>query len=129
MQAREQLTKRERQIMDILYRRGEASAIEIRGSMEDPPANATVRKLLSIMESKGLIEHTRVSHSFIYRPVHSVEKASREALAHTVDTFYRGSLPKAFAALLDVSRDRLSEDDIAELEQLIETARKEGAGK
>ena len=127
MPSREQLTKRERQIMDILYRRGEASAREIHATMENPPANATVRKLLSIMESKGLIEHTRISHRFVYRPKNPAEQASREALAHTVDTFYRGSLPKAFAALLDVSRDRHSEDDIAELEELIETARKESA--
>ena len=128
MPKRENLTKRERQIMDILYRLGSATAQEIGAALPNPPANATVRKLLSIMENKGLLEHRRVSHSFVYRPRRSAEQASRDALAHTVDTFYRGSLPKAFAALLDVSHNRLSDDDIAELERLIEAAKKEGAG-
>lgn len=118
------LSRRERQIMDAIYSLGECTAQQVMDNIPDPPQYATVRKLLRIMEEKGYLKHRRESHHYLYSPTLSRKAASKEAMKRTVDTFYNGSLPKAFAALLDLPDHTIKEEDIAELRLLIEEASK-----
>lgn len=121
----QELSKRERQIMDTIYRLGEASAAEV---LEYMPGvgDASVRKLIRILESKGYLKHKRQGHFYIYAPTISREEASRQAMQRTVETFFQNDAPKAVAALLDAARNSLSKDDIDEISALIEQAEKEG---
>jgi predicted transcriptional regulator len=120
------LSRRERQIMDILYRRGRATAAEVREALPDPPGYSAVRALLRILEDKGHARHEEVGPKYVYRPAVARDKATRSALRHLVDTFFNGSPEKAVAALLDASAAELSPAELERLAGLIDKARKEG---
>ena len=121
---RNQLSRRESQIMDIVFQMGEATATEIQERLPDPPTNSAVRVLLSILEEKGHLTHRREGRRYIYRPTLVPDKARQSALAHLIQTFFGGSVPQVVAALL--STNDLSDDELDELAKLIEQAKKEG---
>jgi BlaI family transcriptional regulator, penicillinase repressor len=120
------LSRRERQIMEILYRRGKATAAEVREGMEDPPGYSAVRAMLRILEDKGHIRHQAEGLKYVYAPVVAREKAKRSAVKHVLDTFFGGSPEQIVAALLDVSGERLTKDELDRMAGLIERARQEG---
>lgn len=112
--------------MDILYRREQATAAEIHQGLLDPPSYSAVRGLLRVLEEKGHIRHREKNLRYVYLPVVPREKACRSAVAHLLDTFFEGSAEQAVATLLDVSAQKLTEEDFERLAALIEKARKEG---
>jgi len=120
------LTRRERQMMDIVYRRGRATAQQVHADLPDPPGYTAVRTLLRILEEKGHLRHTRDGARYVYHPVRSSRTAGRSAIRRVVRTFFDDSTAKAVAALLDASADRLSDDELDRLAGLIERARQAG---
>ena len=119
------LSRRERQIMDVLYRRGRATAAEVRQQLPDPPSYSAVRAMLRVLEGKGHIRHEEEALRYVYRPTLPRERAKRSALKHLVETFFDGSAGLAVAAILDGSAAKLSTEELDRLSQLIEKARKE----
>jgi predicted transcriptional regulator len=120
------LSRRERQIMDVLYRRGRATAAEILGELPEPPSYSAVRAMLRVLEEKKHIRHEEKDLRYVYLPVVPREKARRSAVTHLLDTFFDGSAEQAVATLLDVSARDLKPADFDRLAALIEQARKEG---
>jgi BlaI family penicillinase repressor len=123
---RSELSRRERQIMDILLRRGRATASEVREALADAPGYSAVRALLRILEDKGHVRHEEEGLKYVYLPVVTREKASKSAMQHLLTTFFNGSAEKAVAALLDASAAKLSTEELDRLAKLIDEARKEG---
>ena len=124
------LSRRERQIMDVLFRRGSASVAEVQEDLPDAPGYSAVRAHLRILEEKGHITHTQEGPRYVYRPAIAKEKAKRSALRHLVDTFFNGSAEQAMAALLDDDASNLSEAELQRLSRLIARARDaESAGE
>ena len=121
-----QLSRRERQIMEIVYRAGRATAAEVLARLPDPPSYSAVRALLRILESKGHLRHELSGTRYVYLAKVGKERARRSALRSMVDTFFEGSASKVVAALLGLSREDLSAEELARLSRLIEQARKEG---
>ena len=121
-----QLSRRERQIMDVLHQRRRASAAEVQAALPDPPGYSAVRALLRILEAKGHVKHLKEGARYVYKPRVSRETARRSALQRLVSTFFGGSVAQAVAALLEHADTRLSEPELQKLEQMIEQARKEG---
>jgi predicted transcriptional regulator len=122
--AHEHLSRRERQIMDIIHRLGKATAGEVREALSDPPSYSAVRALLRLMEEKGYLRHETDGAKYVYLPTLAREKARRSALKRMVQTFFDGSTELAVAALL--SKAKLKQDELDRLSALIEQARKEG---
>ena len=120
------LSRRERQIIDIVYRRGRASAAEVREDLPNAPSYSSVRTLLSILEQKGHLKHVEEGGRYIYSSTRRRENVGRAALRRVLQTFYHGSVEKTMAALLDISESRLSAEEMKRLAKLIEEARKEG---
>jgi predicted transcriptional regulator len=120
------LSRRERQIMDAIYLLGEATAQDVLDQMPDPPSYSAVRALLRILETKGHVRHRRDGQRYVYHPTVPRERARTSALRQIVRTFFDGSAGAAAAALLDLSRDDLADDELARLDALVERARKEG---
>ncbi len=120
------LSRRERQIMDILFQRGKASAAEVREAMADAPSYSAVRAMLRILEEKGHVKHQSEGIKYVYVPAVAREKAERSAVKHLMDTFFNGSAEHVVAALLDVSSMRLSQDELDRMARIIARARKEG---
>ena len=120
------LSKRERQIMEVVYRLGAATASEVQDGLPNPPSYSAVRALLRILEEKGHLKHDVDGARYVYRPVVRREKAGSAALASLVDTFFGGSAGMAAAALLDDAARRMSDDELDQLETLLSKARKEG---
>ena len=120
------LSRRERQIMDVLFRLGRATAAEIREGMEDPPSYSAVRAQLRTLEDKGHLRHQEDGPRYVYAPRVRPEQARRSALRHLVDTFFGGSAAQAASALLDHHSAQLSAQDLEELTQRIAQARREG---
>jgi predicted transcriptional regulator len=121
-----QLSRRERQIVDVLYRLGDATAQDVLDALPDPPSYSAVRALLRILEEKGHVKHRRDGQRYVYTPTVPRERARISALRRLVGTFFDGSAGAAAAALLDLSRDDLSEEELAQLQQMVDRARKEG---
>ena len=121
-----QLSRRERQIMEIVYRAGRATAGEVLAQLPDPPSYSAVRALLRILENKGHLRHEHSGTRYVYVATVGKQSARRTALRSMVDTFFEGSASNVVAALLDLSRDDLSDQELARLSRLIEQARKEG---
>lgn len=121
-----ELSRRERQIIDILYQRGKASAQEVRGAMPDAPTYSTVRALLRVLEEKGHIEHQNEGLKYVYAPLVKRDKAKRSAVKHLVETFFHDSPAQVVAALLDVSAKRLTGEELDRMAAMIEKAKKEG---
>ena len=124
--SQQDLGRRERQIMDVIFQLGEASVARVLEQLRDPPSYSAVRTMIRLLESKGFLRHRRVGNRYVYRPTQSKETASRSALRHLITTFFSGSAPDTVAAILDDSSEKLSEDDLERLEQLIDETRKEG---
>jgi predicted transcriptional regulator len=118
-----QLSRRERQIMDALFQRGEATAAEVRDGMPEAPSYSAVRAQLRILEDKGHVSHEQDGPRYVYRPTVTKDRAKRTALNHLVETFFNGSAGQAMAALLDDSTGQLSDRELARLEDLIRQAR------
>ena len=123
------LSRRERQIMDILYQRGRASASEILAAMPDPPSYSAVRAKLRVLEEKGHVRHEAESLHYVYLPTTARDAARRSALRHMLATFFDGSVEQTVAALLDVSAANLSEQDLDRIGRLIEDARRDAQEK
>ena len=118
------LSRRERQIMDIIYARGQATAAEVTAALADPPSYSAVRALLRILEQKGHIRHQQDGPRYVFLPTVSRDRARRSALRNLVRTFFDGSSAQAAAALIDQSQ--LSAEDFQRLADAIDKARKEG---
>ena len=122
----EALSRRERQILDILYQRGKSSASEVREAMSDAPSYSAVRALLRILEEKGHIRHQAEGLKYVYLPTVAAEKAKRSAVKHLLETFFKDSPEQVVAALLDVSSTRLTSEELDRMAQMIERAKREG---
>ena len=122
----EQLSRRERQIMDILYRRGRASVAEVLAELPDPPGYSAVRALLRVLEEKGHVEHEADGPRYAYRPTVPRAEALESAMQRLVRTFFDGSAERAVAAFLDMSAADLTDEELGRLAELIEQAREEG---
>ena len=123
------LTRRESQIMEILYRRRRATVEEIRSELPDASSPSSVRKLLDIMIDRGLLAREHDGPRFVYFPAARPADASRSALRQLVRTFFAGSPGSAMAALLDMSSTRLSAEEYQRLKALLDRAREQGDGK
>ncbi|MFN7975162.1 MAG: BlaI/MecI/CopY family transcriptional regulator [Acidobacteriota bacterium] len=121
----ETLSRREREIMDILFRTGAATAQEVLDAMGDPPSYSAVRATLHVLETKGHARHRQDGTRYVYEPTQSRERARRSALDHVVKTFFDGSAEGLVASLLE-SRHGMSHDELSRLSTLIAKARKEG---
>lgn len=122
----DRLSRRERQIMDLLYRSEKLTAAEIQRAMHNPPSYSAVRALLRTLVEKGHIRHAHDGPRYVYFPVAARERVGRSAVAHLIHTFFQGSAEKAVAALLDVSAGKVSDDEFGRLAAMIERARQEG---
>jgi BlaI family transcriptional regulator, penicillinase repressor len=117
------LSRREREVMDILFRRGEATAAEVRDEMRAPPSYSSVRSILKILVEKGHAVHREEGLRYVYLPAKAATHFRDEALAHVIRTFFNGSTDQAIAAVLRLSDSNLPEDEIARLEARIRKAR------
>jgi BlaI family transcriptional regulator, penicillinase repressor len=122
----EHLSRRERQIMDVLYERGKASAADVLEAMPDPPSYSAVRAMLRVLEEKGHALHEQDGARYIYAPAVPREAARESALQRLVQTFFGGSTEQAVAALIDMSREQLDDAQLRRMSKMIEQARKEG---
>ena len=121
-----QLSRRERQIMDIVYARGEASATQVLADMLDAPSRASVRTMLRILEAKGHLRHYKQQRQFIYQPIKPRKRAGRSALRRVLSTFFDGSLEQAVATHLSATKAALSTAEFERLAELIRKAEKRG---
>jgi predicted transcriptional regulator len=121
------LTRRERQIMDVLYRRTRATAAEVMGELPGEPNYSTVRTQLRVLEDKGHVRHEEEGGRYVYAPAVPRHAARKSALKHLVETFFDGSAEQVVAAVLGGEASRLSEEELDRVSALIDKARKEGA--
>jgi BlaI family transcriptional regulator, penicillinase repressor len=121
-----QLSRRERQIMDILHRRGEATASEVLAELAHPPSYSAVRALLRVLEQKGRVAHSERGRTYVFRPTASRQVVRRQALRHMVFTFFGGSVEAAASALLDLSGGELDPATKKRLARRVLAARREG---
>ena len=120
-----ELSRRERQIMDVLYMLGEAGVAEVRERLEDPPTYSTVRALLRILEEKGHIQHVEAEGRYIYRPQQETPQAGRSALKNVLKTFFGGRVEDAVAALLTERDAEMTEEELDRLEAMVRQAKEE----
>ena len=120
-----QLSRRERQIMDVIYRRGKVTAAEVLSDLPDPPSYSAVRAMLRLLEEKGHVRHEQDGPRYVYLPIVNREKARRSAMRHLVRTFFDGSTEDAVAALLQ-NDNGMTDDELKRLSTLIDSAKKEG---
>jgi predicted transcriptional regulator len=126
MKGQKNLSRRERQIMDVIYELQEATVSQVLERLPRPPSYSAVRALLRVLEQKGHLAHRQDGPRYIYAPTWPKERARRSALKDLLQTFFDGSTEEAVAALLDISEDNLSEEDYRRLLELVRRARKEG---
>ena len=126
MDLQSQLSRRERQIMDIIYARGEACISDVLGELPDPPARGALGRLISILEDKGHLKHYKKGRKFIFQPTVSRQKIGPSVMRRTVDTFFGGSLRQAVAAHLAQHDTDISDDELKRLAQLIRQTRAKG---
>jgi BlaI family penicillinase repressor len=120
------LSRRERQILDILYQRGQATAAEVQVALHEPPSYSAVRALLRILEEKGHVRHEQDGPRYVYLPTVAHDNAQRSALRHILQTFFNGSAEQAISALLG-DAGKMSPAELDRLARMIDTARKSGA--
>ena len=120
------LSRREREIMDVLHREGRATAAIVRAALSSPPSYSAVRAMLRILEDKGHVRHEDDGPRYVYLPTLPREQAKRSALQHLLDTFFQGSKSQVMAALVDLSPKGLDETEIQRIRQLIDDARVKG---
>ena len=121
-----QLSRRERQIMDVLYQMAEATTAEVQERMPEAPSYSAVRAMLRILEEKGHVRHHEDGPRYVYRPVVARDTAQKSAVSHMLRTFFNGSVEAAMTALLDATDRKLSRDEVKRLSSLIEQQRQEG---
>jgi predicted transcriptional regulator len=124
--AQEELSARERQIMDVVWRLGEATAAQVRDEVPDAPSYSAVRALMRILEEKGHLKHRLEGRRYVYLPTAPKSRAQRSALQRMVRTFFGDSPERAVAALLDLEAGELSADELDRLAELVEQARRRG---
>ncbi len=122
----EKLSRRERQIMDIIFRLGEATVNDVLNSMPEPPSYSTVRTLLNILENKGYVLHEQKGMRYCYKSTLNKDRASHFALRNVLDTFFAGSAEQAVTTLISMPEANLNQEQLERLSQLIDDARKEG---
>lgn len=125
----DKLGTRERQIMDIIYRRGRATAAEVLADLPDPPGNSAVRGMLRLLEDKGHLRHESDGPRYVYLPTADRSRVSRSAMKHLVRTFFDNSASSAVTAMLGIYEGRISDQDLDRMEAAIEQARNRGARK
>ena len=125
----EKLGPREREIMDIVYRRGQATAADVQADLSDNLSNSAVRGMLRLLEEKGHLRHEIDGPRFVYRPTADPVRVSRNAMKHLVQTFFDNSASSAVTAMLGMYEGRLKDEDLDRLEAAIEQARKKGVRK
>lgn len=123
------LSRRERQVMDILFRREQATAAEVMGDLPDPPTYSSVRSILSILVEKGHVVRREEGLRYVYLPAASPKHAREEALRHVIRTFFNGSTDQTIAAVLRMSDSKLSDEDIERLQERIRKAQKREDGE
>jgi predicted transcriptional regulator len=121
-----QLSRRERQIMDVVYRLGKAAVNDVLERLPDPPSYSAVRALMRILEEKGHLQHEQDGPRYVYIPTVPRDAAQGDALSHLVRTFFGGSTEAAVAALLELPENGMSGDELDRLSRLIDDARKQG---
>jgi predicted transcriptional regulator len=121
------LSRRERQIIDILYAHGRATAADVQAALPEPPSYSAVRAMLRILEDKGHVRHEQDGPRYVYLPTVARDNAKRSALRHMLQTFFDGSAEQAISALLDDSSARLSDRELERLARMIDQARRTGA--
>jgi predicted transcriptional regulator len=126
MHALPELSRRERQIMSVVHRRGRATAAEVLAEMPEPPSYSAVRAMLRILEDKGQLKHEQDGPRYVYSTTMPVERAGRSALRDVVSTFFAGSAEEAVATLIDMNERKLSSEELDRLADLINRAREEG---
>jgi BlaI family transcriptional regulator, penicillinase repressor len=120
------LSRRERQILDILYQRGQATAAEVQTALPEPPSYSAVRALLRILEQKGHVRHEEEGRAYVYLPAVRRDAARQHALSHLLKTFFDNSAEQAVAALLAIKGEKMSEGELDRMSKLIDAAKKEG---
>ena len=123
----QELSRRERQIIDILYTQGKSTAAEVQSALPDPPSYSAVRAMLRILEEKGHVRHQQDGPRYVYLPTVARDSAKKSALRHMLQTFFDGSAEEAISALLDDQSARLSEAELDRLARMIQQARRTGA--
>jgi BlaI family penicillinase repressor len=126
MPADQDLSRRERQIMDILHRAGKATAADVLDNIPDAPSYSAVRALLKILETKGHVHHEEEGRAYVYMPVARRTDARQSALSHLLKTFFDNSAEQAVAALLAIKGEKMSDAELSRMGKLIESAKKEG---
>jgi predicted transcriptional regulator len=119
------LSRRERQILDVLFRLGRATASDVRAGLPDPPSYSAVRALLRILEQKGHARHEQDGPRYVFMPTVGRNAAKRSALRHLVNTFFEGSSAAVLATLFEMSSRDLTDEELARLRGLIDAARKQ----
>jgi BlaI family penicillinase repressor len=117
------LSRREREVMDLVFAQGEATLSQILEGMESPPTRPALRSILTILEGKGHLKHRQDGREFIYQPVHSREEVGQSTLSRVIGTFFGGSLTQAMAAYLSHPQTQLSADEVAELRRFLDEAK------
>ena len=122
----EKLSRRERQIMDVIYREGRASVGQVPEGLTSPPSRTAVRTLLTILEKKGHLQHTQQGREYVYSPTHPRKAAGRTMLRNVVGTFFEGSVEKALAAHFTDPKASLSDEELDRIAELIDSQRDQG---
>jgi predicted transcriptional regulator len=122
----DELTRRERQIMEVIYRLGSVTAAGVVDSLPGKPNNATIRTMLGVLEEKGFLRHETEKGRYVYYPTIPLHQARRTALNQVMETFFKGSEANAVISILKKSDSNISEDDVDMILQLIKKSRKEG---
>jgi predicted transcriptional regulator len=126
MASERELSRRERQIMDVVYARGEATAAQVLAEIADPPSKTAIRTLMTILERKGHLKHREEGKSYLYAPTRPRQQAAKSALRRVLETFFGGSLEQAVAAHLADDESKVSDDELKRLASLIREAKREG---
>ncbi len=122
----QELSRRERQVLDLVYANERATANEVHATMDDPPSYSSVRTVLRLLEKKGFLRHEQDGPRHVFIPVIRRDRARRSALSHLLKTFFDDSPTEVVNALLDVSKSKLKQDQLDEISDLIKKAKKEG---
>ncbi len=122
----EKLSRRERQIMDIIFRLGKVTVNDVLNNMTEPPSYSTVRALLKVLENKGYVLHEQRGTSYLYKPTLNKDKTSHSVLRNVLDTFFAGSAEQAVTTLINMPEANLNQEQLERLSKLIDDARKEG---
>ena len=126
MPPEQDLSRRERQIMDILHRAGRSTAAEVLGNIADAPSYSAVRALLKILETKGHVRHEEEGRAYVYMPIVRRTDARQSALSHLLKTFFDNSAEQAVAALLTIKGEKMTDAELGRMSKLIDKAKKEG---